>query len=135
MKAHKFFPFTQSNQSVQPLHNENTTMQNYESTSVQSSEPLAQTSLLQKALVKPFDRIWQALVRSARMTQEPQIIWMRDRQGHSYFKIYDPHTRQHHYADSEQEVRIWLDCDRYQQRTQRNCSKKPLVCHFRWSQF
>lgn len=110
---------------MQPLYNENTAMKNYEATSVQVREQFAQTSIIQKVLVKQFDRLCQAFVRSVRTTQEPQITWMRDRQGHSYFKIYDPLTEKHHYADSEQEVRIWLDCDRYQQtRTQRNYLKK-----------
>jgi hypothetical protein len=97
---------------MQPLHTEKPAMQNYELASVQPYEPLAQTSLIRRSFVK-FDRLWQAFVRSVRTTQEPQIIWRRDRRGHSYFKIYDPLTGQHHYAASEQEVRIWLDRSRY----------------------
>jgi predicted 3-demethylubiquinone-9 3-methyltransferase (glyoxalase superfamily) len=114
MKAHKPFAFIQfnqsarNNQSMQPLHNENTAMQNYELVSVQSCEPLAETSLIRKSFVK-FNQLWQALVRSVRTTQEPKVTWIRDRQGYSYFKIYDPLTEQHHYTDSEQEARIWLE--------------------------
>jgi predicted 3-demethylubiquinone-9 3-methyltransferase (glyoxalase superfamily) len=110
-KPFAFIQFNQSarnNQSMQPLRNENTTMKNYELTSVQFCEPLAQASLIRRSFVK-FDRLWQALVRSVKTRQEPQITWMRDRQGQSYFKVYDPLTEQHYYADSEQEVRIWLE--------------------------
>ncbi|MBI4781743.1 MAG: hypothetical protein HY785_10475 [Oscillatoriophycideae cyanobacterium NC_groundwater_1537_Pr4_S-0.65um_50_18] len=95
-------------------------MNNYKLTLVQLYEPLAKTSLIRRSFAK-LNRLWQALVRSVQTTQEPKITQMRNCQGHSYFKIYDPLTGQHYYADSEQEVRIWLDCDRYQQtRTQRN---------------
>jgi hypothetical protein len=87
-------------------------MQNYELASVESCEPLAQASLIRRGLAK-VNRLWQALVSSVRTTQEPKINWIRDRQGHSYFKIYNPITGQHHYASSEQEVRIWLERSRY----------------------
>jgi hypothetical protein len=97
---------------MQPFHNENTTMNNYELASVPSCKPLAKTSLIQRSFVK-LDRLWQALVRSVQITQEPQITRMHDRHGHSYFKIYDPLTGQHHYAGSEQEVRIWLERSLY----------------------
>lgn len=93
---------------MQPIHNENTALKSYELASIQPYESLAKTSLIRRSLVK-FDRLWQALVRSVKTTQEPQIRWMRDRQGRSYFKIYDPLTEQHHYANSEQEVRVWLE--------------------------
>lgn len=105
---------------MQPLHNENTTMKNYELTSIQSCEPLAKTSFIQRSFAK-FDRLWQALVRSIETSREPKVTWMRDRQGQSYFKIYDPVTGQHHYADSDQEARVWLE-QRYQHTTR---TEKP----------
>lgn len=97
---------------MQLLHNENTAMKNHELISVQPCEPLAKTSLIQRSFVK-FDRLWQALVKFAETTQEPKFTWRRDCQDHSSFKIYDPLTGQHYYADSEQEARIWLERSRY----------------------
>lgn len=96
-----------------PLHHENTATKDHKLALIQPHELLSQTSLNWKLLIKQFDRLWQALVRSIETRQEPQITWMRDRQGHSYFKIYDPLTGQHYYAASEQEVRIWLERSRY----------------------
>jgi hypothetical protein len=118
MQGHKLLAFVQaiksnrSTQSMQTLHNENAAMKNHKLASVQSCEPLAKSSLIRRGSVR-FSRFWQSLVKFAETTQETKVTWMRDRQGHSYFKIYDPLTEQHHYADSEQEVQIWLE-QRYQ---------------------
>jgi hypothetical protein len=81
--------------------------QNLSSTQSQKSLPTA--SFRGKSLTNQFDRLWQALVKFAKITREPKITLKRNRQGYSYFRIYDPVTGQHHYADSEQAVRIWLE--------------------------
>jgi hypothetical protein len=99
---------------MQPLHDENMTTINDKLASVKLNELLAQNSILQKLLVTKLARIWQTLV-CFRTTQEPQVTWMHDRTGRSYFKIYDPITEQYHCADSEQEVRVWLERSRHQQ--------------------
>jgi predicted 3-demethylubiquinone-9 3-methyltransferase (glyoxalase superfamily) len=90
-------------------------MKKYELVSVQFCEPLSQPSLIRRIFIKQFDRLWQTLFRSIKTTKEPQVTWVRDRQGHSYFKIYNPLTQKQHYADSEQEVRVWLERSRHQQ--------------------
>lgn len=41
--------------------------------------------------------------------QEPKIAQRCDRQGHTYWQIYDPVTRQYTSFASEKEVRIWLE--------------------------
>lgn len=113
---------------MSPLHHEDTATKDRALASIQPHELLSQRSLNWKLLTKQFDRLWQALVKFAETTQEPKVTWMRDRQGHSYFKIYDPLTGQHHYADSEQEARIWLERSLYQH-TKRN--EKPAENAFR----
>ncbi|MBD3887211.1 hypothetical protein IFO70_37090 [Phormidium tenue FACHB-886] len=96
---------------MSPLHHEDTATEDRKL--ALPHELLSQTSLNWKLLIKQCDRLWQALVRSVQTRQEPQVTQLRDRQGHSYFKIYDPLTEQHHYVDSEQEARIWLEQSRY----------------------
>lgn len=40
---------------------------------------------------------------------EPRVYWRRDRNGKSYFKIYDPVTRETVYCDSQTEARAYLE--------------------------
>ena len=47
-------------------------------------------------------------------SQEPKIYKRRDRQGHVYYKIYNPTTDRYNMMGSELEVRIWLE-SRYHQ--------------------
>lgn len=42
-------------------------------------------------------------------------VWQKsDRQGHTYWKVYNPTTHQTMYFSSEEEVRIWIDRSYYQ---------------------
>ncbi|NJL20859.1 MAG: hypothetical protein HC895_08660 [Leptolyngbyaceae cyanobacterium SM1_3_5] len=80
-----------------------------------------------KFLANQFDRLWQAFVRFAETTQEPKVTWRRDRWGRSYLEIYDFSTKKHYRFDSEQDARIWLDRDRFQQtETQKELLEKNL---------
>lgn len=57
----------------------------------------------------------QSLMRffdSASHHREPKIAQKCDRQGQTYWQIYDPTTRHYTSLASEKEVRIWLE-ERY----------------------
>lgn len=54
-----------------------------------------------QSLVKFFD--------SASHDREPKISQKRDRNGSTYWLLYDPVTRQYTSFASEEEVRIWLE--------------------------
>ncbi|MCU0565192.1 MAG: hypothetical protein MUF49_01160 [Oculatellaceae cyanobacterium Prado106] len=56
----------------------------------------------------------QAWVEKLSRGSEPRIEHGRDRQGHSYLKVYDPLTGKTAYFQSSQEVRIWLEQRYYQ---------------------
>jgi hypothetical protein len=58
------------------------------------------------ALVYKF---WQQLSSLVTVNDNLQIWQKRDRFGHSYWKIYDPKTRQFTYLASETEVRMWIE--------------------------
>lgn len=81
---------------------------------MQKSQPLLQTSFDWKFIIQQSDRLWQSLLKLSKTSQEPKVIWKRDRRGYSYFEVYDPMTQKHYRFDSEQSVRIWLDRVRYQ---------------------
>jgi hypothetical protein len=57
-------------------------------------------------------RIWQGLqtvMRAIAGSDEPQIRQLRDRNGQSVWRSYDPITGQTAYLNSEAEVRSWLE--------------------------
>ncbi len=56
----------------------------------------------------------QHLVRALASSQEPQILQKRDRQGQSYFQVYDPVSQSHHRFATEADLRTWLDQRYYQ---------------------
>jgi hypothetical protein len=89
------------------------------SVSTQSHCSLSQTSLGWTLFVKQLDRLWQFLTEFARISQGLKVTWKRDRRGRMYLEIYDFSTEKHYRFDSEQDARIWIDCDRYQQREPR----------------
>jgi hypothetical protein len=106
MQGHKLLTFVQSiksdrsTQSIQTLYNEE---------AVTNSQAISQTTSNWKFLVQQLNGLCQALVDFLEGSQEPKIIWKRDRRGYTYFEVYDPMTEKHHRFDSEQNVRIWLD--------------------------
>jgi hypothetical protein len=53
--------------------------------------------------------VWQFCLRCFLERQEPKIYWKRDRQGNSYYEVYDPLTRQRQNLASVREVRAWLE--------------------------
>lgn len=79
-----------------------------------NSRPISQTTSNWKFLVQQLSGLCQALVSFLAGSQEPKVTYKRDRQGYTYFEVYDPMTEKHHRFDSEQNVRIWVDQSRHQ---------------------
>ncbi len=85
--------------------------------SPQSSEPLlyppphlSQQHLSQQPVfVNVAQKIWRSLSAFAIGNQEPQIHRKCDRQGHTYFFVYDPASQQSQTLGTESEVRAWLE--------------------------
>lgn len=40
---------------------------------------------------------------------QPQVQWQRDRQGHSFYQVYDPQSDSHRRFETAVETRIWLE--------------------------
>ncbi|MBF2075291.1 MAG: hypothetical protein IGS50_16235 [Synechococcales cyanobacterium C42_A2020_086] len=56
-----------------------------------------------------WNRLWNGLNRLLTMNSEPKIDRKQDRQGNTYFRVYDPITGMTATFGSEPEVRLWLD--------------------------
>lgn len=85
--------------------------------SAQSSEPLLYPPqhLSQRPLLAHVaQKVWRSLSAFATGNHEPQIHRRRDRQGNTYFWVYDPTSQQSQILDTEQAVRAWLE-QRYRQ--------------------
>jgi hypothetical protein len=113
MKAHQLFTLIQLNKSGRTRHSEDTVTKNRKLAFAQLRKPLPQTPLNWVFLIKQCDRLYQFFVHFAETSQEPKVTWKRDRQGRSYFQIYDPFTEKYYYFDSKQNALIWLDRDRF----------------------
>lgn len=58
-----------------------------------------------------FSRLWQSLFE---VDTDPKIEERLDRQGHPYWKVYDPIAQQHHRFTEEDAVYEWLEQRYYQ---------------------
>ncbi|MDJ0724887.1 MAG: hypothetical protein QNJ38_07230 [Prochloraceae cyanobacterium] len=58
-------------------------------------------------------KLKKALINFSSPQTEPKIIRKSDRQGNSYFQVYDPHNRHYATFNSEREIRIWLERSHY----------------------
>jgi hypothetical protein len=56
-----------------------------------------------------LERFWDFLFDTFGKAPEPKIRRKRDRNGNTYFWVYDPDTGRTTTFASEQEVRAWLD--------------------------
>lgn len=56
-----------------------------------------------------FNWIRQLLVTALLPSTDPKVHWKRNLQDNLYLEIYDPMTAEHHYFESEQEARIWIE--------------------------
>jgi hypothetical protein len=138
MKAHQLFNLIQStklgrnNRLMQSRHTEEIVTKSRRLALVQLRKPFPQTPLNWAFLLKQCDRLCQFFVHFAETSQEPKVSWKRDRQGRSYFQIYDPFTEKYHCFDSEQNALIWLEQGRFtsasrshHQQFTKNCEKIP----------
>jgi len=60
-------------------------------------------------LRRGWSAFWTGLLDNMAGTREPVIKLCRDRQGHSYYLIYDPTTEQRMTCDSRAEVLAWIE--------------------------
>ncbi|MBD2103346.1 hypothetical protein H6F94_21025 [Leptolyngbya sp. FACHB-261] len=67
-------------------------------------------------LFQGFQEFWQYLLRAIMNRSELQIWQGLDRFGNVCWHIYDPKTGRSLQADSEAEVRTWIEQQYYQQR-------------------
>lgn len=58
--------------------------------------------------------IWDFLAKFASGSTEPVVEKRCDRQGYTYYAVYDPVTQQRTLCSSEAEVRAWLEQRYYQ---------------------
>jgi len=59
-----------------------------------------------------FKTVWkfaQGIYKRMAEMSEPSVMKRCDRQGNSYYEIYDPVSRQRFYCETESEVRAWLE--------------------------
>jgi hypothetical protein len=61
-----------------------------------------------------LNKFWNWILNILAFRSEPTITRKHDREGNSYFQVYDPATQKSMFMASEQEVRAWIDQRYYQ---------------------
>jgi hypothetical protein len=65
-------------------------------------------SRVRQVLAKSFQPLWQGLIDTVRRSSELQVWQSVDELGNYWWCAYDPQTGQSVYAESETEMRLWI---------------------------
>lgn len=79
------------------------------STSLSFDSEKTATQLNSTEKITWFNRVLNHLMHVLLRSDEPKIEYHTDRSGGSWWRVYDPITRQSTHYSSENEIRIWLD--------------------------
>jgi hypothetical protein len=74
-------------------------------------------------------KAWKAITAFMTQGHDPKICQITDRDGQTWWNIYDPVTGQFTCLDSEEAVRVWIEQRYYRQRFKYNASYRDQHCY------